>query len=103
MCDPRAEGNFHAARPLGVRWALLRCHAAPSMAHMKPKGASLRALRESKHITRRALARSVGVSHQFVSRLEADRATASVETMQGLADRMGVELAAIAHTEQVTA
>jgi transcriptional regulator with XRE-family HTH domain len=70
---------------------------------MKPKGASLRALRESKHITRRSLAKGAGVSHQFLGRLEADSATASADTMQKLADGMGVALAAIAHTEDVSA
>lgn len=73
---------------------------APKMARMKPKGASLRALRESKHITRRGLARGAGVSHQFLGRLEADQATASPQTMQRLADGMGVPLVAIAHPQE---
>lgn len=73
------------------------------MTHMKPKGASLRALRESKHITRRAIAGRVGVSHQFLGRLEADQATASAETFQRIAEDMGVALAAIAHVEEVHA
>lgn len=73
------------------------------MGRMRPNGPSLRALRESKHISRRALARHAGVSHQFLGRLEADRATASTETMKRLADGMGVALAAIARTEDVHA
>lgn len=73
------------------------------MVHMKPKGASLRALRESKHLTRRAIAGRVGVSHQFFGRLEADEATASLETFQKIAEHMGVPMAAIAHTEEVAA
>lgn len=70
---------------------------------MKPKGASLRALRESKHITRRAIAGRVGVSHQFFGRLEADEATASPETFERIARDLEVKLAAIAHVEEVAA
>jgi transcriptional regulator with XRE-family HTH domain len=70
---------------------------------MKPKGASLRALRESKHITRRAIAGRVDVSHQFFGRLEADEATASLETFTKIATDLGVPLAAIAHVEEVVA
>ena len=76
---------------------------APSVGHMKPKGASLRALRESKHISLRSLAKDAGVSHQFLGRLEADGATASADTMQRLAEGVGVPLAAIAHTEEMSA
>lgn len=68
---------------------------------MKPKGASLRAIRLSQRIGLRELARTAGVSHQFLSRLEADRATASEETLRGAADGLGVPLEAIAHVEEV--
>ena len=63
---------------------------------MKPNGTSLRALRKSKHIGLRELARSVGVSHQFLGRLESDDTTASVETMERLAEKLEVTVSAIA-------
>lgn len=69
---------------------------------MKPNGTSLRALRESKHIGLRELARTVGVSHQFLGRLENDEATASVQTMERIADKLEVTVGAIAF-EPVTA
>lgn len=69
---------------------------------MKPKGASLRAIRLSKRIGLRELARAAGVSHQFLGRLEADEATASVETLSAAATGLDVPLEAIAHVEKVS-
>ena len=70
---------------------------------MKPNGTSLRALRESKHIGLRQLARTVGVSHQFLGRLENDEATASAETMERIAEQLDVAVGAIAFEPAVSA
>lgn len=70
---------------------------------MRPKGASLRAIRLEKRIGLRELARSAGKSHQFVGRLERGDATASEDTMRALADGVGEPLEAIAHVEEVEA
>jgi transcriptional regulator with XRE-family HTH domain len=66
---------------------------------MRPKGKTLRAVREARKVSGRKLAEHAGISHQFLFRLEQDRATASEATMQSFADKLGVDLSLIAHTE----
>ena len=68
---------------------------------MKPNDAKLRRVRKRRKLTRRELARRVGVSHQFLGRLEKGDTTASVATMERLADELGVSLEAITKPEPV--
>jgi transcriptional regulator with XRE-family HTH domain len=70
---------------------------------MNPNGTALRAVRKSQHVGLRQLARRVGVSHQFLGRLEENRTTASPATMHRLADELSVPLEAVAHPEAVGA
>jgi len=70
---------------------------------MRPNEATLRPARENKNLGLRELARRVDISHQFLGRLEAGKATASVETFTKLASELNVPVALIAVSEAVPA
>lgn len=55
-------------------------------------GALIRALRQQKNLTQRQLADAIGVSDKAVSKWERGRSHPDVETLQRLADALGVEL-----------
>lgn len=55
-------------------------------------GALIRTLRQQKHLTQRQLADTIGVSDKAVSKWERGRSRPDVETLQRLADALGVEL-----------
>jgi transcriptional regulator with XRE-family HTH domain len=66
---------------------------------VKPNDAKLRKVRKRRNLSRRELARRVGVSHQFLGRLENGDATASADTMGRLAYELGVPLESITKAE----
>lgn len=55
-------------------------------------GALIRALRQQKNLTQRQLADAIGVGDKAVSKWERGRSRPDVETLQRLADALGVEL-----------
>jgi len=58
-------------------------------------GAAIRAIRTSKGIGVRQLARQLGCSHGFICNVEAERTYVSVEMLQDFAEELDVPIAAI--------
>ena len=57
-----------------------------------PIGAQLRRLREEKRISLKAMARMTGVQCYFIRRVEKGRASSSLETLERLANALGVQV-----------
>jgi mannose-6-phosphate isomerase-like protein (cupin superfamily) len=62
-------------------------------------GPAVRAAREARGVSLRALARQIGVSPSFVSQLERNKANASVGTLYALVDALGLSLDQLMATE----
>ena len=70
---------------------------------MKPNGVAIKAFRESKHIGTRELARRVGISHQFMVRIQQGTRGASELTLFRIAKELDVSVGAISHPDPVSA
>lgn len=78
------------------------------MRHLPPKvrgmtranGLAIRAIREAKHITLRGLAKTAGISNQYLSRIEREDVDAPLETLHKIAEALGVNWHAISRTQK---
>jgi transcriptional regulator with XRE-family HTH domain len=74
---------------------------APKVMPMKPNGIAIKEFRESRHIGSRELARRASISHQFLVRIQQGRRGASQETIEAIAEALGVSIASITLPEPV--
>lgn len=76
---------------------------SPMRQHRKLNGHAVRALREAKGISGRALASGAYITPAFLLRLETGHRQASPETQAALAHALGVPVEAITHPDAVLA
>lgn len=66
---------------------------------IKPDGAAIRNIRESKNLSINRVAIHIGVTTAYLSRLERGQRGATLETLAKIADAIGVSVDAISYPE----
>jgi transcriptional regulator with XRE-family HTH domain len=81
------------------KFALQVCPMLPTVTTMSPSrrlnGAAVKAIRESLGINASTIAKDIGVSRGYYSRLESGDRSGTPQTMKAIADRLKVQLDAV--------